>query len=154
MVPDSRKRRKKIMIKSNYIWNREEPTELGAGEQAVTQGLSAGDLLQLEIEQGRTGRRESLVERSWEAGAGPARGSCPTASDGRRRTELADVSTAPQAPSPARVPRYPGRCLQKGCSPVCWHRSTTCPETFPSFTVEFPAASLPAEGNPGTRAAC
>lgn len=55
MVPDSRKIRKKIRIKSNYIWNREEPTELGAGEQAVTEGLSAGDLLEPKIEQGRSG---------------------------------------------------------------------------------------------------
>lgn len=42
-------------MKSNYIWNREEPMELGAGEQAVTKGMSTGDLLVLKIEQGRTG---------------------------------------------------------------------------------------------------
>lgn len=111
MVPDSRKRRKKNNDKEQL--HLEQRTELGAGEQAVTQGLSAGDLLQLEIEQSRTGRRESLVERSRKAGAGPARGSRPTASDGWRRTELADVSTAPQAPPPARAPRYPGRCLHR-----------------------------------------
>lgn len=54
MVPDSRKKGKKRM-KSNYIWNREEPTKLGAGEQAVTKGMSTGDLLVPKIEQGRAG---------------------------------------------------------------------------------------------------
>lgn len=48
-------KRKKKRLKSNYIWNREEPTELGAGEQAVTKGMSTGDLLAPKIEQGGTG---------------------------------------------------------------------------------------------------
>lgn len=49
------KKEKKKRLKSNYIWNGEEPTELGAGEQAVTKGMSTGDLLAPKIEQGRTG---------------------------------------------------------------------------------------------------
>lgn len=62
MVPDSRKKEKKKRLKSNYIWNREELMELGAGEQAVTKGMSAGDLLVPKIEQGRTGRLEKISE--------------------------------------------------------------------------------------------
>jgi len=55
MVPDSRKKGEKKRLKSNYIWSREEPVELGAGEQAVTKRMSTGDLLVPKIEQGRTG---------------------------------------------------------------------------------------------------
>lgn len=44
-------RQQEKRMKSNYIWNREESMELGAGEQAVTKGMSTGDLLVLKIEQ-------------------------------------------------------------------------------------------------------
>lgn len=46
-------------LKSNYIWNREE---LGVGEQAVTKGMSTGDLLVPKIEQGRSGWLEKFCE--------------------------------------------------------------------------------------------
>lgn len=36
------------------------------------------------------------MKQSWEAGADPARRSFPTVSDGRRKTELAGVSTVPR----------------------------------------------------------
>lgn len=48
-------RQQEKRMKSNYIWNREESMELEAEEQAVTKGMSTGDLLVLKIEQGRTG---------------------------------------------------------------------------------------------------
>lgn len=59
MVLDSRKKRKKRM-KSNYIWNKEVSTELGAGEQAVTEVMSVGDLWGPKIDQGRTGRMDQF----------------------------------------------------------------------------------------------
>lgn len=55
-------KRQKKRLKSNYIWNREEPMELGAWEQAVTKGVSTGDLWVPKIEQGRTGWLEKFSE--------------------------------------------------------------------------------------------
>lgn len=42
-------------MESNYIWNKEKSVELGAGEQAVTEVMSTGDLWVPKIDPGRAG---------------------------------------------------------------------------------------------------
>lgn len=42
-------------MESNYIWNKEKSVELGAGEQAVTEVMSTGDLRVPKIDPGRAG---------------------------------------------------------------------------------------------------
>lgn len=48
-------KRGKKRMESNYIWNKEKSVELGAGEQAVTEVMSTGDLWVPKIDPGRAG---------------------------------------------------------------------------------------------------
>lgn len=62
MVPDSRKKGGEKKDEEQLHLEQRKASGAGAGEQAVTKGMSAGDLLIPKIEQGRTGRLEKFGE--------------------------------------------------------------------------------------------